>query len=389
MSVPPLRIPQDPTFSLARLCWHSQSLPAYLNRPGQWFRSGREALIASLRYHGVPSGAKTLLPEYICDVVPLMLARHGYQCNYYRLSRSLEPDLLHIKAAIEPATRVILVINYFGFPAQLQGIRALASEHGLLLVEDNAQGFLGTYEEKPLGTRADVGIFSLHKSLGLPNGAAFWSRLECTTRPASATAASSPATVCQEARFFLFGIARDLLRSLPRNLQSLIPRQDQQSETPAEPLPVEIYAMGPISRFILRHYDLGREVHARQNCYAGIHALLNTTPRLRQAPLNDQGASLVPLVFPLWVTDAVRAAQVLQSYGVMAYTWPRLPAAIAADSAWRTAHYWHRHLVCLPLHASTGHEPQYLTLLREALARVEATQAQVVPGEGHSREDNP
>ncbi|MEV4178750.1 DegT/DnrJ/EryC1/StrS family aminotransferase [Nonomuraea sp. NPDC049709] len=59
---------------------------------------------------------------------------------------NLDPD--SVAALIGPRTRAIMAVHLFGAPARIAALRALADEHGLVLIEDCAQAWLA---ELPAG----------------------------------------------------------------------------------------------------------------------------------------------------------------------------------------------------------------------------------------------
>ncbi len=81
-------------------------------------------------------------------------------------------DPARVEAAIGPRTKAVIVVNLFGGPAKLSRLRRLADAHGLILIEDNAQGPGGRHEGRPLGTIGHLGVFSLncHKTIQCGEG---------------------------------------------------------------------------------------------------------------------------------------------------------------------------------------------------------------------------
>jgi perosamine synthetase len=82
----------------------------------------------------------------------------------------LDPD--DVRKKITPRTKAILAVNLFGGPAELPALRAIADEHKLLLIEDNAQSPGGHYGGKLTGTFGDLAVFSLncHKTIQCGEG---------------------------------------------------------------------------------------------------------------------------------------------------------------------------------------------------------------------------
>ncbi|MCW5520875.1 DegT/DnrJ/EryC1/StrS family aminotransferase [Aureitalea sp. L0-47] len=65
-------------------------------------------------------------------------------------------DVEAIKRAITPKTKAIVPVHLFGLPAPMDEIMALAEEHDLYVIEDNAQGIGATYTSKD-GTKTMTG----------------------------------------------------------------------------------------------------------------------------------------------------------------------------------------------------------------------------------------
>lgn len=77
-------------------------------------------------------------------------------------------------AAIGPRTRALLAVHYAGVACDLTGLRALADEHGLVLIEDAAQALHARDMQSPCGSVGDVAALSFHstKNTGIGEGGA-------------------------------------------------------------------------------------------------------------------------------------------------------------------------------------------------------------------------
>ena len=121
------------------------------------FRLGRHALFAGLQLLGVGKGDVVLLPAFICRDLLASVQEAGGVPAFYPVRPSMAP--LELPAI--PNVKVVLAVNFFGFPQSLQCFRDYCSEHGAALIEDNAHGYLGHDEEgRVLGTRGDIGVLS-------------------------------------------------------------------------------------------------------------------------------------------------------------------------------------------------------------------------------------
>jgi perosamine synthetase len=81
-------------------------------------------------------------------------------------------DPASIRRAITPRTKAIMAVDWFGLPADMDPIMALAKEHNLLVIEDAAQAPFATYKTRKTGTLGHMGVFSLnyHKHIHTGEG---------------------------------------------------------------------------------------------------------------------------------------------------------------------------------------------------------------------------
>lgn len=135
--------------------------------------SATSGLIAALGAIGLSPGDEVIVPPYTMSATVMAPLFYGG----IPVFADIEPDtfcldLEAVRAAITPKTRAILAVNLFGHPARLHELAALASGHGLALIEDNAQGPLAKENSVYAGTIGDIGIFSLnyHKHIHTGEG---------------------------------------------------------------------------------------------------------------------------------------------------------------------------------------------------------------------------
>ena len=67
-------------------------------------------------------------------------------------------------------TRAVLIIHYFGFPQPIHKIREICNKKDVLLIEDCAHALFSSHGEEAIGSEGDLAIFSLRKTLPLPEG---------------------------------------------------------------------------------------------------------------------------------------------------------------------------------------------------------------------------
>lgn len=83
---------------------------------------------------------------------------------------TLNIDERLIEAAITPRTRAICVVHYAGVACEMDAINAVASRHGLPVIEDAAQGIFSRYHDRPLGSIGALGALSFHETKNVISG---------------------------------------------------------------------------------------------------------------------------------------------------------------------------------------------------------------------------
>src|SRR5688572_14632822 len=87
----------------------------------------------------------------------------------------IRPDTLNIdegllEAAITPRTRAICVVHYAGVACEMDRIQEIATRHGLVVIEDAAQGIFARYCGRPLGGIGALGALSFHETKNVISG---------------------------------------------------------------------------------------------------------------------------------------------------------------------------------------------------------------------------
>lgn len=141
-----------------------------------YYAYARHALVTALRLARVRHGSKVLIPEFICRDVLASLHAVGAEPQFYEIDDTLQPkvdgSLQSRLGADSPHVAAVMVVNYFGFPADLERVIRLLDPATLPIIEDNAHGWLSADEHgAPLGSRTQVGITSVRKTIRIPDGA--------------------------------------------------------------------------------------------------------------------------------------------------------------------------------------------------------------------------
>jgi dTDP-4-amino-4,6-dideoxygalactose transaminase len=83
------------------------------------------------------------------------------------LPEQLTIDPAAVAAAIGPRTRAIVAVHLAGWPAEMDALRALAAERGVVLIEDAAHAIGTRYRGRSAGTLGDAASFSFYANKNL------------------------------------------------------------------------------------------------------------------------------------------------------------------------------------------------------------------------------
>jgi len=123
--------------------------------------AGSSALICGLIGAGVGPGDEVIVPAYTWNATPNAVIAARAIPVLAEVDESLTLDPEDVARKIGPKTRAILPVHMRGAPADMDALIGLASEHGLVVIEDVCQAAGASFRGKRLGTFGDAGAFSL------------------------------------------------------------------------------------------------------------------------------------------------------------------------------------------------------------------------------------
>ncbi|MDN4639276.1 dTDP-4-amino-4,6-dideoxygalactose transaminase [Agreia sp. PsM10] len=125
--------------------------------------SGSHALELASRLLDLGPGDEVILPSFTFPSAANAIALTGATCVFVDVDmRNGNIDPQQVAEAITPRTKAISVVSYGGVAVDFEAITAIADEHGLAIIEDNAHGLGGAYRGQALGTFGVVGVQSFH-----------------------------------------------------------------------------------------------------------------------------------------------------------------------------------------------------------------------------------
>jgi len=125
--------------------------------------SGTAALHAAAHAAGIGPGHEVIVP-------PLTFAATA-NCVIYQgavpVFADVDGDTLlldpaSVEAKITPRTRAIIAVDYAGQSCNYEALLDLARRYGLVLVADACHSLGGAYRGRPVGSLADLNVFSFH-----------------------------------------------------------------------------------------------------------------------------------------------------------------------------------------------------------------------------------
>jgi dTDP-4-amino-4,6-dideoxygalactose transaminase len=175
------RAPLPPAIYLRR---PATTLPFPFGQPSlQLFTKARYAIWHGVRALGLQPGDEVLMPAYHCGLEVEPVVRAGLVCRFYDVSETFEPNVDELKELLGPRSRVLYLIHYLGFAQDASSWLRWCREQRLLLIEDAAQAWLTSTGGRPLGSFGDLSVFSLTKTLGVPDGGVLLSRRPLPPQP--------------------------------------------------------------------------------------------------------------------------------------------------------------------------------------------------------------
>jgi dTDP-4-amino-4,6-dideoxygalactose transaminase len=284
---------------------------------------GRTAVWQLTQLWRIGPGDEVLLPAYNCGTEVDPWIKAGAKPVLYRVDSRGNIDVSDLMARATPATRVIYVTHYFGWPQPLGELAGWCREKGYRLVEDCALALFSRGQDGWLGMTGDAAIFSPKKFLAIPDGG-FVTLKEPVVKPALK---SPPAKVIVR-RMLSLGKAWAARAQVPGAILRRFPRTENFPAGPSKSRPdvppsyylqdsVRDLAPSRIGMWIMRHTDPGRVVECRRRNYLELLRLLGNSSTIR--PLYQElPEGVCPMGLPLLVSQRREFVDRLNQRGIAA-----------------------------------------------------------------------
>jgi perosamine synthetase len=84
--------------------------------------------------------------------------------------QTLNLDPAAVEAAVTERTKGIVAVDMFGYPCELDDLRAIAERHGLWLIDDSCEALGAEYKGAPVGSHGVSGAFGFYPNKQLTTG---------------------------------------------------------------------------------------------------------------------------------------------------------------------------------------------------------------------------
>ncbi len=119
----------------------------------------------------IGTGDEIVMPSYtFVSTANAFVLRGGVPVFVDIRPDTLNIDETKIEAAITERTRAIVVVHYAGVACEMDAVMAIAERHGLLVIEDAAQGAMASYRGRALGSIGQMGTLSFHETKNITSG---------------------------------------------------------------------------------------------------------------------------------------------------------------------------------------------------------------------------
>ena len=126
--------------------------------------NGTDALTLALKAWGIGKGDAVFVPDFTFFSSAEVVALEGATPVFVDVDtatfnidpQSLEDCIRRVKEEGAMVPRVIVAVDLFGLPANYGALRDVADRYGLLILEDGAQGFGGSIDDRRACSFGDI-----------------------------------------------------------------------------------------------------------------------------------------------------------------------------------------------------------------------------------------
>jgi dTDP-4-amino-4,6-dideoxygalactose transaminase len=119
----------------------------------------------------IQPGDEVIMPSYtFVSTANAFVLRGGVPVFVDIRPDTLNLDENKVEEAITARTKAIVPVHYAGVACEMDTIMDISRRHGVLVIEDAAQGIMSTYKGRPLGSIGHMAALSFHETKNIISG---------------------------------------------------------------------------------------------------------------------------------------------------------------------------------------------------------------------------
>jgi len=325
---------------------------------GMWTFSGRVALFAGLARLKLPLGSTILMPSYFQGTEVDTVVAAGFDVRFYAIDEQFRVDLTDVESKLNEKVSALYIIHYFGLSQDLDPITDFCVAKGIALIEDCALALLSRYGDSWLGSRGDLALFSVYKSIPLPHGGFLVTKrsgapTNLRPPPLTSTGAQTVDLCAQHQRG---AVPRRWMNQIWNRTTAI--RQRMAAKTivsgsiTLDPRSLELGASSIVPK-LMRLCSPLEIIKQRRENFAALHSnLSHLCPlKLEKLPL---GAC--PLFYPIIVEDKLKVRAALLTRGIGTVNLWSQPHPLCPPSVTQQTAAWRGSILELPIHQQIDEE---------------------------------
>ena len=140
------------------------------------FSHARVGFLLAIKNDIKKSSEEVLIPDFICESIINFLLENKIKIKFYKVNLKLRIDWDDLEKSITHNSKFLVIVNYFGFPLDLEKSVIFAKKNKLILIEDSTHCHNGKLKDKFLGTFGDYGITSPRKHIPIKYGGTLYTK---------------------------------------------------------------------------------------------------------------------------------------------------------------------------------------------------------------------
>jgi dTDP-4-amino-4,6-dideoxygalactose transaminase len=133
----------------------------YKNDKILFLDSGRSCLDLILKHLNLPPGSEVAIPVNVCQVVADVIIQNKLKPVLIDIDENLTMSLYDLNNKVSKSTKAVIAVHAFGNVCDMHSIMKFAKKKNLVVIEDSAQSFDGSFNGQVVCTFADYSFVSL------------------------------------------------------------------------------------------------------------------------------------------------------------------------------------------------------------------------------------